>query len=90
MNEAASHYARSDERLEAAIKAFENPRAIALSCFGKDRHQIHLHLLDCANVVAEQQGFPKDGNYAQARALRYASEAVEWLWQNAKVVDVGD
>jgi len=82
VSEAASHAAR-DERLEQAIADFETPRAVALSCLGKNADQIHSLLLDCAGVVAVERGFSKDGSFADMRALRYASEAIEWLWRNA-------
>lgn len=82
MTEAASH-AASNERLEQAIADFETPRAVALSCLGKNADQIHSLLLRCAEAVAVERGFTKDGSYADMRALRYASEAIEWLWKNA-------
>lgn len=83
MSEASSHAAATDERLQRAIEQFETPRAIAFTCLGKSAAQIHRDLLLYAGVVAEQKGYEKEGAYAANRALRYASEAVEWLWQNA-------
>lgn len=83
MSEAASHAAR-DERMAEAIADFETPRAVAVYCIGKTADQIHRDLLACAEVVAVERGFEKMSAFTDMRALRYASEAIEWLWRNAE------
>jgi len=82
VSEAASH-AERDERVAQALADFETPRAVALSCLDKTADQIQRDLLDVAGVAAQQRGFVKDGSFADMRALRYACEAIEWLWRNA-------
>lgn len=88
MSEAASHAESALRRYsildgEPGLEDFETPQSVAISCLGKRTDQIWLHLMDVANLVAAERGFPKDGTFAHARALRYASEAIEWLWTNA-------
>lgn len=87
MSEASSH-ATSNQRLLEAIEAFETPQAVALSCLGKNAAQIVAMLCATGDVVAEQRGFTKGGAFADQRALRYAAEAIEWLWKQTERVDV--
>ncbi len=85
MSEAASH---AESALRQAIADFETPRAIALSCSNKDADQIVKLLIKCADVAAVNDGFEKGSRNADMRALRYAAEAVEWLWKRSQVIDL--
>lgn len=82
MSEASSHGASTATRLAQAIEEFETPRAVALTCLDKNADQIHSLLLDVADAIAKERGFSQ--SMAQMRALRYASEAIEWLWKNTE------
>jgi hypothetical protein len=83
VSEASSHATSGQRLLEQAIADFETPRSVALSCLGKHPDQIMRLLLDCADVAVAERGFEKGGPAANMRALRYAAEAIEWLWKNA-------
>ena len=80
---AASHAAAAERDRRLVL-----PEDFALASIDKSADQIRSMLVAQTTLVADERGFDRDGKFVLALALRYACEAIEWLWKNTEQANV--